>query len=185
MVNTTITTTTSLFSHSLRSLGSNSICVLTTAPNSTIQPRDEHTAITMAALQQAAGTAHGFTQHSYRVWQQMRYNQASESSLTANYSSSAHCISTGRIFSLQEMAQPQPPGIMEQLPLPYQMTEHFIPSVQALRTTAVNQDLVQQRLTELQQKHCHKLQVTLHIITILVNSVGQVLVLRKVKKEKN
>ena len=60
---------------------------------------------------------------------------------------------TGGIVGLQEMAQLQPPSIRGQLPLPHQTTENnIIPSVQALRTTAVNQDLVQQRLTELQQE---------------------------------
>ena len=60
---------------------------------------------------------------------------------------------TGGIQHPQQVTQPQYHRVRGELPLPQQMPEeNIIRSIQALRTTAVNQDLMQQRLTQLQQE---------------------------------
>ena len=91
-----------------RTLGNSNTHIITTAPNSVVQPRDDHTAITMRTLQQAVGTTHGYAQQSTGrqgltmnatepgVREQFNLTTGNACTQTANHSSTAHSTSHSR-----------------------------------------------------------------------------------------
>ena len=147
--------------------------VITTGPTLVVPTGGQFTNMAMTNSQQTAGTLHRNIQQNAVTRQNLlvnptehvrgqfnlatatSYAPAGQMGISTQLNTQVLPIlpATGGMQYLQQPTQPQCHRVRGELPIPQQMPqESIIPSMQALRITAVNQDLVQQRLAEVQQE---------------------------------
>ena len=177
----------------IRAVTNDNMRVITTSPTSVVPKGGQFTNMATTNSHQTAGTLHGTIQQNAVTRQNLlvnptehvrgqfnlaiatSYAQAGQMGISTQQNTQVLPIlpATGGMQHLQQATQPQIHRIRGELPILQQMPQkNIIPSMQALRTTAVNQDLVQQQLAELQQEALPH--VMLYIITIASNLIRQV-----------